>query len=1096
MKLKLQILLLLLVNVCYAQISQNDFKNITIKDGLSQSSVYSIYQDEKGFMWFGTFDGLNRYDGHSIKVYAPHTKSDSVKSLSHGYVKGLDGDKHGKIFIATYGGGLNVLDITKGSIVYYKNRGSSSIINNYLNTLLYVNDTTVWIATIKGVSRFNPQTKLFYNFPFKQQFSNEKIGVNAFCLFVDKNKDLWVGTYGNGLLKLNQKTGNYKYYVNTDGEKTFDKNLIRSVINFHDNLMLVSTSVGLYTFNPVTGEFKLYGFAGERLGKIIRDLNGGYWVTTAFRGLIRIEKDGSYKEFKNNPYDKKSFTDNRLMDVYSDNVGNVWVGTTNSGVIRVNGNRKQFAYIYHVANKPSIPENSIFGIVEDVEGRVWIGTEKGLSVWNREKGTFEIIGLRVHGVVKYDLAIWKLLLDKNSDLWIATSLGLIRYNVITKRQSHYARQEEPGKGLINDNIDCIGGNEKHLWVSTIGGLNRFDTETNKFVRYFADGKPNSISHISTRQIYTDSKGRVWFCTLDGLNLYNPELDGFKTFDFKNGGLNILSNDISSMIEVESGIYWLATSKGISVFDFKKGKIIRNISENDGLPNGYVYRMIDSGSTIWVSTNNGLAEINKTSFSVINSYYEEDGLQSNEFNPAAIKLRDGYFLFGGINGITGFYPDSIRKSGYVPPLYITGLSVFGKEITAKDTLRSNKIKFEKNIISASKIAFYPEEKMFSIRFSALDYSNSKRIKYYYRMLPISREWVSLGKRNFVTFVDLSPGKYTLEVKSTNGDGILCDNVKAITLVVQPPFWRRKWVVGIEIVLLIFVVYLIFKYRTYRLMKEKKNLEEVVAKRTREIARQKDKLEQFAANLEEKVNQRTTELKIAKQNAEESDRLKSAFLSNMSHEIRTPMNAILGFSELLSSPGFDEEERLGFAKMVKTNGDALLTLLNDIIDISMIESGQLKLNIVDVNVYSLVHGVYVVFKNSAIMSEKTKVSLDFNVKNDLNLFIKTDSQRLLQILNNLVGNALKFTDKGFVEIGYRLEDGNILFFVKDTGIGISEDGLSKIFDRFHKLTGDSKNIYGGNGLGLTITKNLVEALNGKIWVESTEGIGTAFYFSLPM
>jgi signal transduction histidine kinase len=314
--------------------------------------------------------------------------------------------------------------------------------------------------------------------------------------------------------------------------------------------------------------------------------------------------------------------------------------------------------------------------------------------------------------------------------------------------------------------------------------------------------------------------------------------------------------------------------------------------------------------------------------------------------------------------------------------------------------------------------------------------------------------------------------------------------------MPPFWREPWVVWVEVILLIMVVYLIFKYRTYRLRKDKRNLEEVVDKRTHEIARQKDKLEQFAANLEEKVNQRTTELKMAKQNAEESDRLKSAFLSNMSHEIRTPMNAILGFSELLSSPGFDEEERLGFAKMVKTNGDALLTLLNDIIDISMIESGQLKLNIVDVNIYNLVNNVYLVFKSSPLLSEKSGVSLDMSVKDDSGVIIKTDSQRLLQILNNLVGNALKFTDRGFVEIGYILKDREVLFFVKDTGIGISDEGLNRIFDRFHKHTGESKNIYGGNGLGLTISKNLVEALNGKIWVESTEGIGTAFYFSLPM
>jgi len=1095
MKLKLQILLLLVVNVCYAQMSQNDFKNITIKDGLSQSSVYSIYQDEKGFMWFGSFDGLNRYDGHSMKVYLPHAKSDGVESLSHGYIKGLDGDKRGKIFIATYGGGLNVLELSTNKISCYSKSDSLSILDDHLSAIKYVDDTTVWIAASKGVARFNPQTKTFRNY----NLNNSLYGfsaINVLSLYLDNNRDLWLGTYGSGLLKLNQNDGSCtRFYNESSDAGYFDENVIRSIVEYNDSLMLLATGSGLYLFNSNTGKSRLYNLKGKRLEKMVKDISGNLWITTSFEGLVCIDNNGEVKMYKHNPYNQKSFVDNRLFASYCDNIGNVWIGTSNSGVVRINRNRKTFAYIHHVANKPSIPEGSVFAIEEDSDGKVWIGTENGLIVWDRGDNSFVPVGIKIDGVLKYDVAVWDLKFYRD-ELWIATSQGLIVYNLKSKKQLYYKKDDNSSGGLPNDNIDCFGSDNDYMWVTTTIGLCRVNVQTKKFVNYATNGSSDNRSYTRVRKVYTDSKGRVWFCSVNGLRRYDPQADNFIVYNFAEKELDILSNDISSILEIENDTFLLATSKGISVFDYAKGEIVKNIGEKEGLPKGLVYRMVKSEKEVWVSTNNGLAVLNRETFNVKDRYFEEDGLQSDEFNPAAIKLSDGYFLFGGINGVSGFYPDSIRKSGYVPPLYITGLSIFGKEVTANDTLNSNKITFEKSIISASKIVFDPDEKMFSIRFSALDYSNSNRIKYYYRMLPISTEWVSLGRRNFVTFVDLNPGKYTLEVKSTNGDGVLCDNVKSITLVVQPPFWRRKWVVGIEIVLLVLVVYLILRYRTYRLLKDKRILEEVVAKRTQEIARQKDKLEQFAANLEEKVNQRTTELKIAKQNAEESDRLKSAFLSNMSHEIRTPMNAILGFSELLSSSGFDEEDRLGFAKMVRTNGDALLTLLNDIIDISMIESGQLKLNIVDVNIYNLVNNVYLVFKRSHLLSEKSGVSLDMSIKDDSDVFIKTDSQRLLQILNNLVGNALKFTDRGFVEIGYRLKDREVLFFVKDTGIGISEEGLNKIFDRFHKLTGDSKSIYGGNGLGLTITKNLVEALNGKIWVESTEGVGTAFYFSLPM
>ncbi len=1091
-------------HIGYTQISEYDFKSISIKDGLTQSTVLSIYQDGKGFIWFGTFDGLNRFDGRSIKAFLPYVKDDSIKSISHGTITGLDGDKHDKMFIATYGGGLNVLNLSNNKFKYYEKNDSLSIIDNYLNAILYVNDTTVWIATDKGVSRFNPEKETFHNYPFKHDSTDIMSRLNALSLFVDNDINLWVGTNGRGLLKLSQVDGSYKFYQNNvSSENLISRNYIRSIVEYEDGFMLLATKAGLFVFDPEVGNYELFNLLGKNLRDVIKDKNKNYWITTVSNGLIRIDKKGKITEFKHNDFDQQSFTDNSLFVSYCDNLENVWIGTISNGAVRINTKRKPFTNLYHVANQPSIPDNSIFDFSEDDKGRVWIGTENGLSLWNRKDNTFETIGLKIFGEYSYDNAIWNLSLDENNDLWIATSVGVVRYNVNSRSQQHYYNKDGDPGSLVNDDIYYIAKDQNsNVWIATSNGVSRFNTRTNTFVNYFADGTPNSISNSNVEQIYNDRKGRLWFCTADGLNLYNTESDDFKVYRFDEG-TEILSNDIFFMFETKDDEFWLATSKGISIFDSEKGVIIKNIGVKDGMPNPFVYRMLESETTVWVSTNRGLAVIDKNTYKVKDVYYEEDGLQSNEFNPAAIKLNDGYFLFGGINGVTGFYPDSIHKSGFIPPIYFTGLSVFGEEITMSDTILSDKINFKKNIISASKISFYPKEKMFSLRFAALDYSNAERIKYYYRMLPVSPEWVSLGEHNFVTFVDLSPGDYNLEVKSTNGDGVLCDNVKSITIVVKPPFWKKKWVIFVEILLLLFIVIFVFKYRTYRLSKEKKKLEDIVKSRTHEIqlksdeiARQKDKLEHFAAGLEEEVKKRTSELELAKQKAEESDKLKSAFLSNMSHEIRTPMNAILGFSELLSTPGFDESERLSFARMVRTNSDALLNLLNDIIDISMIESGQLKLSLSDVDIYNLINNVFILFESSTQLAEKKQVKLVINIDNNSDSVVKTDSQRLLQILNNLIGNAIKFTGKGFVEFGYIKEKNKLLFFVKDTGIGIDDKVIKKIFNRFYKLENVDKNLYRGNGLGLAITKNLVEALNGEIWVESEKGKGTKFYFTLPI
>jgi len=553
-----------------------------------------------------------------------------------------------------------------------------------------------------------------------------------------------------------------------------------------------------------------------------------------------------------------------------------------------------------------------------------------------------------------------------------------------------------------------------------------------------------------------------------------------------------------MLEVKKDIFWLGTSKGISVFDLSKGRIIKNVGVKDGLASGYIYRFLRHDDKVWASTNNGLAVLDVNKCAVKNVFFDHDGIQSNEFNTAALELSDGYFLFGGVNGVTGFYPNQIQTSKFVPPIYFTGLIVNGKKVTINDQYDNGKVKFNRDIVEASGIMFEPDERMFSLQFAALDYSNPGQVKYFYRLLPGSEEWVPLGNRNNVTFVNLNPGKYTLEVKSTNGDGVLCDNTKSLEVIIKPPFWRKKWVAALELILMMLFIYAVFRYRTYKLRKAKENLEHVVYDRTKELAVQKDKLEELASSLEKKVKERTVELEKAKLKAEESDMLKSAFLSNMSHEIRTPMNAIMGFSDLLVTPGFDEDERRKFANLVKENGDTLLTLLNDIIDISMIESGQLKLNLCDVELYELVMSVYNTFSNSMLYQDKKdKVQLVVKVsEGNRDVVMRTDNHRLMQILNNLVSNAIKFTSEGIVEFGYLVNGSDVIFYVKDTGIGIGEAELKNVFKRFYKMQNGKSYFYPGNGLGLTITKNLVKALNGKIRVESEPGKGTVFYFTFSL
>ena len=1086
--------------------SDNDFKVISHEEGLSQSSVFSIYQDKKGFMWFGTEYGLNRYDGRNITVFV--SGDNLSNTISDGKIYDIEGDEDDNLYIALYGGGINVYNSTTNKFRHYSHSGNdpNTIASNYVNDVAYVDSQTVWVASEKGLSRFDPLTGRFRNYAFRKDSAEIFFTEKALSLKVDNNNKVWVGTDGAGVVKFDPVGEAFEFFRNDAGEgPSLKRNTITSFVDYGKNKLLVTTGDGIYILDVNSGEIKYFCLRGYELKKIAKDEKGNYWVTSENNGAFRINKDGTIKHFKYNSFDPKSFPDKFTAGVYCDRMQDVWIGTVNSGVVRINLNRKPFLHIYHIPGQPSIPGNAIFSFAEDNENCVWIGTDTGLSRWNRKDNTFETIGLMQNGKIVYDCAVWSLFYDENNILWIGTSHGLVKYNIKNGDQKCYTSAPQNKNNLVGNYILGIyEDSKKQLWISTSNGVSRFNEETGTFTNFYAGGSSNSLSHKRTWGIYSDTKGQIWICTYDGLNLFDERTNGFRVFKSEdNGKKGMLSNMVISVNEINKGELWVATSKGISILDNTSFKVIKNICVKDGLSGANVYEMLPAGNMVWVSTSNGMTVINRNNYKVIAVYHAEDGLQENEFDPAAIELHDGYFLFGGINGVTGFYPYKIHKSTYVPPIYFTGMSVFRKKEGADEESTYDNVLVTKNIVSGKKLTLTPDDIMFSLKFSALDYSSPERIRYFYRLLPRSQEWVPLGERNFVTFVDLNPGNYVLEIKSTNGDGIMCDNVKSVSLEMEPQFWKKKWVMFFEVLLLILLVFGIFKYRTYRLNKEKKVLESLVADRTKkieqqrdEIVSQKEKLEQFAARLEDKVKDRTRELEKAKIKAEESDRLKSAFLSNMSHEIRTPMNAILGFSELLSMPGFNEKEKHGFVNMIKTNGDALLELLNDIIDISMIESGQLKLSFSDVNLKELVENVYFTFKNSHQFLEKEDVELVMKNEDETGIVVNTDARRLSQILNNLVGNAIKFTEKGRVEFGYKKEKNTVLFFIKDTGIGIDKEELKKIFHRFYKLEKGENNLYRGNGLGLTITKNLVEALHGSIRVESEKGKGTVFFFTLPL
>ena len=1089
-----------------AQISDLNYRTITKEDGLSMSVVLSIYRDSYGFMWFGCVKGLNRYDGRQITVFSSEKYPDNT--LSDGPVTGICEGEKGKLYIAVYGGGLNIYDIKNNTFKFFKHSDDTvSLPDNEVNSVVFDGENTVWVGSDKGLSRFDPETETFTNVINSSVIYDDTVSTRILSLY-DDDSVLWLGTYGKGLVRFAPVTGVSKTFSNrhVSGNDAFKKNIVRSITGFGDKKLLVATEEGLWVFDKEKEVFEYPLINGHSFYEIIKDDKGYYWATSFYNGLFRIDKSGDVKNIKHDPFDIHSLPSDQLYGAFYSG-GTLWLGSLSNGVVQVDLDHKAFTHIYYVPGKPGIPTASVFSLGEDAEGRVWMGTPKGAAVWNREDDSFKNIRLITDGNKSSGTAVWNFFMDGDI-VWICTPEGLIEYDPRSGRQKLFRNDPGNKNSIINNQVTfAMRDNKGDFWVATRKGACRMKKGSANFTGYVSTGKENSLSNSLVWQILHDTKGRLWFVTASGINRYNYDTDDFSPLllPYADADAKKVHNPLSMVVD-DRGRFWIGTNSGIVVYDEKTGTV-KNIGTENGLPDLYIYKMLETKKAFWVSTNNGIAVIDKETLKVTDTYHAKDGLQYDEFNPAAIRLKDGYFLFGGVNGVSGFYPDSIHRSRYVPEIYFTGLYVSGKDVMSGE----NEKKFTKGdnagsgILDLKKVYFDHDDRVFSFSFAALDYSDPSGIRYFYRMLPSTKEWISLGNKNYVNFVNLSSGKYRLEVKSTNSDGVMCDNAAHIDIVVKPPFWKTGWFVFAEVLLVILVVFLLMKLRTYRLKREKQKLEKEVAARTGElknkneqIEKQKEALEHFASDLEKKVKERTAELEKAKQKAEESDMLKSAFLSNMSHEIRTPMNAIMGFSELLVTPGFEEEERRSFARMVKANGDTLLTLLNDIIDISMIESGQLKLNLSDVDLFELVKNVFNTFSNSTLYREKKdEVRLLLKVaEEDRDVVIRTDYHRLLQILNNLVSNAIKFTSRGFVELGYSLDGSDVVFYVKDTGIGIGEAELKNIFKRFYKMQNGKTYFYPGNGLGLTITKNLVEALNGKIRVESKPGKGTVFYFTFSL
>lgn len=1080
---KILIFCFVLLNLAFAE--SPNFQTISLDEGLSQSGVRSIAQDKTGFLWFATSDGLNKYDGYEIQVF--RNEKNNPKSISSDIISCVFTDSKGNLWVGTRDKGLNLYIAKDETFKHFQKdlENPKSIVSNEISRIYEDKRGNLWIATFDGLSRFNSETEEFYNFEISSERQNYK---RIFDVYEDSENTLWVaGLFG--LFIFDREADALRKFERVENEiDTFSGDeLVFSKI-FEDsnkNLWLGTLENGIVFWDKKADFFQ--HFKPKKKDKTIipahsvwdlnEDSKGNLLIGTWKAGLVKVNLENlSFENFRRNESDPNSLSDNTIFSILIDHSETIWLGTGLGGVCKTNPFQKKFHHIKNeIGNKNSLRNNIVWSFGETLDGRILIGTQGGgLNVL--DKKTNEISAFKhnpdnpksISGDVVTAISV-----SENGGIWVGNSMrGLNLLDLEKGIFEHFARIDGNENSLSNNFITNLLAEENGiLWIGTsFGGLNKFDTKTNSFKHFTQTEDKNSIqsNRIST---LTNSKdgSYLWIGTPVGLYKFDKKTEELELYESKpNDTKGLSSNEIMSVFEENENLVWVGTYNGLEKFD-TKAKTFKHYTTQDGLPNNLIYAILpDDNGNLWLSTNKGLSRFNPKE-ETFRNYDVSDGLQSNEFNGnSAFKSRTGELFFGGVNGFNFFHPDSVRDNPNIPKILISSFKKFDKEV-----------KFDEPVQELEEINLSYKDNFVSFGFTALDFTEPQKNQFAYQLEGFNEDWIFCGNERFVNFANLNPGDYIFKVKGSNNDGVWNEEGAEIRLNILPPWWQTIWFrfsIGFTLLGLVFGVY---KVRVRNIEKQKEELEVLVNERTAELKKQKE-LAEKSKNTIEKQAQKLLEM----------DKIKSQFFANISHEFRTPLTLIMGpIEEMLRSDSKASSKTL---KMMKGNSNRLLELINQLLDISKLESGKMELEVSKVDFGNFLKRVVSSFSSFAVQK---KVQLDFKTEIE-NLELWVDKDKIEKVVNNLLSNAFKFTrPNGRIEVRLSTTEDFAKFEVTDTGIGIPKEKMKNIFERFVQVDNTITREFEGSGIGLALTKELVELHEGKISVKSEIGKGSVFTVLLP-
>lgn len=1015
-------------------------KSITIDEGLSQATAEALFQDSHGYIWIGTNHGLNRYNGYDFKIYRQSENKDI--NIASNYIKDIKEDKYGNIWVGTIDG-VSKINSETGKITNYSDEIGKGNLSHYNTSEILIIKNKVFIGTADGLNLYNEDTDSFERI---LENKTDLTSQDIYSLTKDKQGNIWVGTK-SGINKVTikqSKTGDV--YISEKVTTTLD-NISKVYSDKQGNIWVGAVDKGLGKININTKEINNYinikddknSLPSNTVRDILEDNKGNIWVCTSSGLAMYVEESDNFINHKNNKNDKYSLLNNSTFSIIQDKSGLIWVGTY-EGISYFAPNDSITHYNVNSYGDNFLSSNIIHGIYEDKE-YLWVGTvSDGLNIISRKDDNVTYIkeedGLSNNRI--------NFIVGDKSYVWVATNDGLNKIDKKDKSIKIYTEKDGLNEFRIKSLLLDSKGN---LWIGTPQGINILDTKTDKIININYILENNNISDKYIQCMHEDNEGNYWIGTFIDGSLIKLDRNKNKVTEYK-----IQGNSIRSIAENQNYL-WIGTNYGLDRLDKKTGKI-KKYTQEDGLSNDMVYAVIlDKDNNLWLSTNYGISkfDIEKENFT---NYNVSDGFQGNEFNGGAyFKNSKGEIIFGGINGLNIFNPKDIIINDYIPRVEFEEFIVNGKQCK---TIENLKLNYSDNEIG--------------IKFFLPYYKDGNKTVYYYKFDGKDESW-NYTKNNEIIFKNLKPGEYIFKIKAKNHNGIMSEE-STIKFTVKPHILLSKGAFLIYLMLIIMIIHIN--------RNKVKRLDKLVSNRTKQLREEMEK--------SHKLLNKVIELEKSKNN----------YFINLSHELRTPLNVISTTQQLIlalnkNEDGISKEKIDYHTNVMQKNTKRLLNLINNIIDTSKIEHGSYKINIKEEDIVSIVEETALGLKDY-IESKNIELVIDPEIEEKI---IECDRYEIERCIVNLISNARKFTPEGGqIKVKVIDLDDKVKISVEDTGIGIDEKHQQNIFDRFNQVVDKNAEVKGGSGLGLTITKHIIDLHNGEALVESELNKGSKFIIILPV